>query len=47
VARNTPVLPGVNARTAAMADDHPGVYKGPGFLDRVVNRPNAVELNSF
>jgi uncharacterized protein len=46
VVRTTPVEVGFNARIAVIADYHVGIYKGAGFLDRVVDQLNAMELDA-
>lgn len=45
VVRETALHLGIPARVALVADLHLGLYKGPGFLDRVVERLNALDVD--
>lgn len=44
--RTTALNLGFNARVAVISDVHIGVYKSPAFLERVVDRLNAMELDA-
>jgi uncharacterized protein len=46
VVRHTALDLGFQARIAVIADYHLGIYKGSGFLQRVVGRLNAMELDA-
>lgn len=46
VVRETAVPLGIPARVALVADFHLGLYKGPDFLARVVDRLNALEVDA-
>lgn len=46
VVRETALPLGIPARVALVADLHLGLYKGPDFLDRVVDRLNALDVDA-
>jgi predicted MPP superfamily phosphohydrolase len=46
VVRTTPLQLGFDARVALISDYHLGLYKSPAFLERVVERLNAMELDA-
>jgi uncharacterized protein len=46
VQRETSLVLGFQARIAVISDHHLGIYKRSGFLERVVDRLNAMELDA-
>lgn len=46
VERTTTLELGFRARVAVISDHHLGLYKGPAFLDRVVARLNALDVDA-
>ncbi|WP_119154601.1 metallophosphoesterase [Caldimonas tepidiphila] len=46
VVRESALGLGIPARIALVGDFHLGLYKGPGFLDRVVDRLNALDVDA-
>ncbi len=46
IQRDTPLQLGFKARIAVISDYHLGMYKGPDFLDHVVDRLNALDVDA-